>query len=136
MALVSAPGSPRKSIADLKGAKLGLSSPGSSSHLNLSFILSRENVRPEEVMIVGIGTLSTAVAVMERGCVEAGIMFFKRAHGFPAPQPVSAHSRRPAATRRAPKNGRCERPCRDLAPPPPKSGFGRMRNPLKRSARR
>ncbi len=82
VALVSAPGSPRKSIADLKGAKLGVSSPGSSSHLDLIFILSRENVRPEEVTIVGIGTLSTAVAALERGRVEAGMMFSNALTGF------------------------------------------------------
>jgi NitT/TauT family transport system substrate-binding protein len=65
---------PIKHLADLKGAVVGVSAPGSGSHIFLQYLLRRHGVAPDDVAVSGIGLAGTAVAAMERGRVDAAIM--------------------------------------------------------------
>jgi NitT/TauT family transport system substrate-binding protein len=60
-----------KSYADLKGKRIGVSSPGSSFHMGVNYLLSRAGVKPDDVSIVGVGSSSGAVAAARSGQVDA-----------------------------------------------------------------
>jgi len=60
-----------KSIADLKGAKIGITAPGSSTHFFAQYLLTKNGVSVDDASYVGIGTAATAVAAARRGVVEA-----------------------------------------------------------------
>ncbi|ARP82606.1 myristoyl transferase [Bordetella genomosp. 8] len=60
-----------KSYADLKGKRIGVSSPGSSFHMGVNYLLSRAGVKPDEVSIIGVGSSSGAVAAARGGQVDA-----------------------------------------------------------------
>lgn len=63
-----------KSIVDLRGAKVGVSSPGGSTDLLLKYLLNEAGVPPASVPVVSIGMGSAAVTAMERGQVDAAVM--------------------------------------------------------------
>jgi NitT/TauT family transport system substrate-binding protein len=58
-------------VEDLKGAVIGIPSPGSPTHQWVNFILTAHGVRPSEVSPVGIGTGPSAVAAFESGRIDA-----------------------------------------------------------------
>ena len=60
-----------KSIADLKGKKVGVSAPGSSTNVVVNFLLAKAGLKPSDVSIVGVGTGSGAVAAMRSGQIDA-----------------------------------------------------------------
>ena len=60
-----------KSIADLKGKKVGVSAPGSSTNVMVNFLLAKVGLKPGDVSIVGVGTGSGAVAAMRSGQIDA-----------------------------------------------------------------
>jgi NitT/TauT family transport system substrate-binding protein len=68
------PKKPIAAMADLKGAMIGVTSPGSATHFFLNYLLTRGGVRPDEVSVTGIGTSASAVAALERSQVDAGIV--------------------------------------------------------------
>lgn len=76
LAAVVSPASPRKirRIEDLRGATVGVSAPGSSTHLFARYLLATRGVPPDSISAVGIGMSASAVAAMERGKVDAAIM--------------------------------------------------------------
>jgi NitT/TauT family transport system substrate-binding protein len=61
-------------VADLKGRVAGVTTAGSSSQMLLTYILQRHNVAPDAVSITAIGNAATAVAAIEHGKVDAGMM--------------------------------------------------------------
>ena len=61
-------------IAGLKGRIAGVTTPGSSSHMFLTFLLTRHQVPAASVSVTGIGGGATAIAAIERGMVAAGWM--------------------------------------------------------------
>lgn len=61
-------------IADLKGHILGVTTPGSSSHMLLRYLLHRNGVGEEAVSVTGVGIAATAIAAVERGKVDAAMM--------------------------------------------------------------
>jgi NitT/TauT family transport system substrate-binding protein len=63
-----------KSVADLKGATIGVSSPGGGSDILLRYLLARAGVPFSDVHEVSIGLGTTAVAAMEKGEVDAAVM--------------------------------------------------------------
>lgn len=63
-----------QSIADLKGKPVGVSASGSSTHMFLNYLLSRNGLKPEDVSIVQIGLGATAVAAATRDRVAAEIL--------------------------------------------------------------
>jgi NitT/TauT family transport system substrate-binding protein len=74
LVLATSPQSPVASIKDLKGRVAGVTTPGSSSHMLVTFLLHRHGVPVESVSVTGIGGAGTAVAAVERGTVDAGMM--------------------------------------------------------------
>ena len=60
-----------KSVADLKGKKLGVTAPGSSTNVLANFVLAKAGLKPGDVAIIGIGTGSGAVAAMRSGQIDA-----------------------------------------------------------------
>jgi NitT/TauT family transport system substrate-binding protein len=60
-----------KSLRDLEGAKIGVSAPGSSTHMAMNYILTTAGVKPDAVSIIGVGTSAAAVASMQRGNIDA-----------------------------------------------------------------
>jgi NitT/TauT family transport system substrate-binding protein len=56
-----------KSVADLKGKKIGISSPGSSTHNFVAGLMERAGVPWREASFISIGTGLSAVAAMRSG---------------------------------------------------------------------
>lgn len=60
-----------KSPRDLKGMKVGVTAPGSSTNFFVNYLLAKEGVAPEEVAFIGVGAGPTAVAAMKKGEIDA-----------------------------------------------------------------
>lgn len=60
-----------KSPKDLKGLKIGVTAPGSSTNMFVNNLLAKDGLKPNEVSIVGVGATSGAVAAMEKGEIDA-----------------------------------------------------------------
>ncbi len=60
-----------KQISDLKGMKVGISAPGSSTHFFLNFLLSKQGLKPDDVSAIGVGSSVSAVAAVEQKQVDA-----------------------------------------------------------------
>jgi len=60
-----------KSVADLKGKKIGVTAPGSSTNVMANFVLAKAGLKPSDVSIVGVGAGSGAVAAMRSGQIDA-----------------------------------------------------------------
>ena len=60
-----------KSIAELKGKKLGVTAPGSSTNVLANFVLAKAGLKPSDVAIIGVGAGSGAVAAMRSGQIDA-----------------------------------------------------------------
>ncbi len=74
LVLATSPQSPVTRIEELKGRVAGVTTPGSSSHMLLTFLLHRHGVPVESVSVTGIGGAGTAIAAVERGKVDVGMM--------------------------------------------------------------
>jgi len=76
VALAVSPAGGRKigSIAELRGANVGVTSLGSATHLLLNHWLRMAGLKAEDVQPVAISTGSRALAAMERGLVDAGVV--------------------------------------------------------------
>lgn len=60
-----------KTIADLKGKKVGVTAPGSSTNVMVNFVLAKAGLKPSDVSIIGVGAGSGAVAAMRSGQIDA-----------------------------------------------------------------
>jgi NitT/TauT family transport system substrate-binding protein len=60
-----------KGPADLKGKKLGVTAPGSSTQVLANFVLAKAGLKPSDVSIIGVGAGSGAVAAMRSGQIDA-----------------------------------------------------------------
>ena len=60
-----------KSPKDLKGWKIGVTAPGSSTNMFVNNLLAKDGLKPTDVSIVGVGTGAGAVAAMEKGELDA-----------------------------------------------------------------
>ncbi len=60
-----------KTVADLKGKKIGVTAPGSSTNIMANFVLAKAGLRPSDVSIVGVGASQGAVAAMRAGQIDA-----------------------------------------------------------------
>ena len=59
-----------KSPKDLKGLKIGVTAPGSSTNMFVNNLLAKDGLKPTDVAIVGTGAGSGAVAAMEKGEID------------------------------------------------------------------
>jgi NitT/TauT family transport system substrate-binding protein len=60
-----------KSPADLKGKKLGVTAPGSSTQVLANFVLAKAGLKPSDVSIIGVGAGNGAVAAVRAGQIDA-----------------------------------------------------------------
>jgi NitT/TauT family transport system substrate-binding protein len=60
-----------RSPADLRGKKIGVSAPGSSTNMVANLLLSRAGVKAADVSYVGVGTSSGAIAAVRAGQIDA-----------------------------------------------------------------
>ncbi|MEO6321755.1 MAG: ABC transporter substrate-binding protein [Polaromonas sp.] len=59
------------SIADLKGRKIGVSSPGSSTNMIANLVLSRGGLNAGDVSFIGVGTSYGALDALRSGQIDA-----------------------------------------------------------------
>ncbi len=60
-----------KSIADLKGKKIGVSAPGSSTNMMANLVLSRGGLKAADVSFIGVGTAAGALTAFRSGQIDA-----------------------------------------------------------------
>ena len=60
-----------KTIADLRGKKIGVSAPGSSTNMMANLVLSRGGVTSSDVSFVGVGTAAGALVALRSGQIDA-----------------------------------------------------------------
>jgi NitT/TauT family transport system substrate-binding protein len=60
-----------KTVTDLKGKKIGVTAPGSSTNVMLNFVLARAGLKPTDVSVIGVGAGNGAVAAMRSGQIDA-----------------------------------------------------------------
>lgn len=60
-----------KTYADLKGMRIGVSSPGSSFHMGANYLLNKAGVKPGDVSIIGVGSSAGAIAAARSGQIDA-----------------------------------------------------------------
>jgi NitT/TauT family transport system substrate-binding protein len=64
-----------QTIKDLKGANVGVTAPGSSSHFFLNHLLARNGLAAHDVSVVSMGGGRSRVAALENSKVDAGVLF-------------------------------------------------------------
>ena len=62
------------SIKDFDGTIVGVTAPGSSTHFFVNHLLATHGLAPDTISVTGIGGTATAVAAMERGVIDVGIL--------------------------------------------------------------
>jgi len=60
-----------KSAADLKGAKVGVTAPGSSTNFFVNYLIAKAGGNPKDAAYIGVGGGAGAVAAMKKGEIEA-----------------------------------------------------------------
>lgn len=60
-----------KGLADLKGKKIGVTAPGSSSQIMATYCLKSAGLKASDVSFIGIGSSSGAIAAIRSGQVDA-----------------------------------------------------------------
>jgi NitT/TauT family transport system substrate-binding protein len=59
------------SVSELRGKKVGVTAPGSSTHVLLEYVLKRAGIAGAEVSIIGVGTGASAVDAVRSGQIDA-----------------------------------------------------------------
>jgi NitT/TauT family transport system substrate-binding protein len=77
-----------KTVADLKGRPVGVTSPGSQTHMVLGFLLAKHGLKPDDVKVIGTGG-NTMPLALEKDTVHAAMMldpfftvFMKQGKGY------------------------------------------------------
>ncbi len=60
-----------RSVADLKGKKVGVTAPGSSTHFFLNYLLVKNGLKPTDVSVIGVSVGAQAVAAVQNKQVDA-----------------------------------------------------------------
>ena len=60
-----------KSVADLKGRKIGVTAPGSSTSLTAQYAMVKAGLKPTDAALIGVGAGASAVAAIKQGQVDA-----------------------------------------------------------------
>ena len=71
LGVVTAKAGAYKDPKDLKGMKIGVTAPGSSTHFMVMYMMARAGLKPDDASFVGVGATSTAVAAARRGEIDA-----------------------------------------------------------------
>lgn len=60
-----------KSAKDFKGLKVGVSAPGSSTHMIVNHFISTGGLKPSDISVIGVGLGATAIAALKSGQIDA-----------------------------------------------------------------
>src|SRR5438128_9834335 len=60
-----------KSPADLKGMKIGVSAPGSSTNFFVMYLMAKAGLKPADASYIGVGIGPSAVAAIKKGEIDA-----------------------------------------------------------------
>ncbi|MBC5766594.1 ABC transporter substrate-binding protein [Ramlibacter albus] len=60
-----------KGVADLRGKKIGVTAPGSSTNMVANLVLSRAGIKANDVSYVGVGTSAGALTALRSGQIDA-----------------------------------------------------------------
>ena len=60
-----------QSAADLKGMKIGVSAPGSSTNFFVMYMMSKAGLKPADAAYIGVGIGPSAVAAIKKGDIDA-----------------------------------------------------------------
>jgi NitT/TauT family transport system substrate-binding protein len=60
-----------RSAADLKGTKIGVSAPGSSTNFFVMYLMAKAGLKPTDASYIGVGIGPSAVAAMKKGEIDA-----------------------------------------------------------------
>ncbi len=60
-----------KSAADLKGFKIGVTAPGSSTNFFVMYLMAKAGLKPADASYIGVGAGASAVAAMQKGDIDA-----------------------------------------------------------------
>ncbi|MCY1408566.1 ABC transporter, substrate-binding protein, aliphatic sulfonates family [compost metagenome] len=60
-----------RSPSDLRGKKIGISAPGSSTQMVAKLVLAKAGIRADEVSFIGVGTSAAAVEALRSGKIDA-----------------------------------------------------------------
>jgi len=60
-----------KTIADLKGAKIGVTAPGSSTNMIVWYLMAKVGLKPDDASFIGVGATASAIAAIQRGEIDA-----------------------------------------------------------------
>jgi NitT/TauT family transport system substrate-binding protein len=60
-----------KSAADLKGAKVGITAPGSSTNMLVWYLMAKAGLKPHDASYVGVGAGAGAIAAIQKGEIDA-----------------------------------------------------------------
>jgi len=60
-----------KTVADLRGKKIGVSAPGSSTNMMANLVLSRAGLKASDVSFIGVGTAAGALVALRSGQIDA-----------------------------------------------------------------
>jgi sulfonate transport system substrate-binding protein len=71
MAIVGPKAASYKGPADLKGMKIGVTAPGSSTHFMVLHMMAQAGLKPDDASFLGVGAGPTAVAAAKRGEIDA-----------------------------------------------------------------
>ena len=71
LALLNAKAAAYRSPADLKGMKIGVTAPGSSTHFMALQLMAKSGLKPDDASFLGVGATATAVAAVKRGEIDA-----------------------------------------------------------------
>jgi NitT/TauT family transport system substrate-binding protein len=56
---------------DMKGLKVGVSAPGSSTNMALDYFIGQAGLHPSDVSVIGVGTSAGAIAALRSGQIDA-----------------------------------------------------------------
>ncbi|PFH11630.1 NitT/TauT family transport system substrate-binding protein [Collimonas sp. PA-H2] len=59
-----------KTIADLKGKKIGVTAPGSSTSMMSNFVLAKGGLKPTDVSYIGVGASAGALSALRSGSID------------------------------------------------------------------
>ena len=71
LALVGPKAASYRGPADLKGMKIGVTAPGSSTHFMVLHMMTQAGLKPDDASYVSVGAGQTAIAAARRGEIDA-----------------------------------------------------------------
>ena len=60
-----------KTVADLKGKRIGVTAPGSSTNMMANLVLARAGLKASDVSFIGVGTSAGALTALRSGQIDA-----------------------------------------------------------------